>query len=169
MRRTGKTTMLKKIIASQKQRVLIYDINNEEGYDAIPRINFVDIPTFKGVKKIFHSDHLLCLDMFAKYLRNSLLVLEDANVYVTPARLQSLWNILVSCRHMGLDVCFTFHSLARVPPWLFEMTNDLILFKTSENPERVLAKIPDFEKVYKNWEEIKAHPDPHHKRIINLI
>lgn len=168
----GKTTDILKTINAflkqhPKEKVIIYDINREKAYAHFPAIDVDKIPFVKsGVYRIVSSDYEGVLKALSETFRNGLVVLEDANYYLTAARNMTLWQILVSRRHMGMDVILTFHSLARVPPYLYEMLNVICLFKTNENVDRVKSKIPNFDKVEKIKNKINKHPNKYYHEVI---
>lgn len=171
----GKTTqILKQILAFLKQhpkeKVIIYDINREPAYKNFPICELEQLPALKpGIYRIINPDYNKVLAAISETFRNGLVVLEDANYYLTAARNMTLWQILVSRRHMGMDVVLTFHSLARVPPYLYEMLNYIILFKTNENADRVKSKIPNFEMVDRVKNKINKHLNKYYHEIIEMI
>lgn len=171
----GKTTQIMKQIAAflkqhPKEKVIIYDINREKAYKDFPAISLEQIPHVKsGVYRIVEPDYNLVLATFVETFRNGLLILEDANFYLTAARNMTLWKILVSRRHMGMDVVLTFHSLARIPPYLYEMLNYIILFKTNENIDRVQNKIPNFDKVESIKNKINKNPNKYFHQVIEMM
>ena len=170
-RGVGKTTTIIEIAKSNKEKVLILDFNAEVKYSQFPTIGIQDIGTFTGIAKIHVTDFKTFLKYINLFYRNGLLILEDANAYLPTNKdaNKDWWNILVSMRHKGIDCICTYHSVARVPPYLYEMVNDIILFKTSENPERMKNKIPNFDEVFRVWLRLKASNNRYEKKLINIM
>jgi molybdopterin-guanine dinucleotide biosynthesis protein len=170
MKNVGKTTTLLNIARSQKQRVLIFDKNSEMAYNGIEYLKPSEIKNFQGVKKCYHSDVEGFLTWLKKYYRNGLLVLEDATAYVRSRSNRPLNDMLVSCRHYGLDIILVFHSLTAVPSEIYPLTDTIILFKTEQSPEKVLSanKIPQADRILADFKEVNGHESRHYKKIIEL-
>jgi hypothetical protein len=170
MKNVGKTTMLLGMARAQKQRVLIFDKNSEAAYNGVPYLNPKNIKEFQGVKKIYHSDVEGFMVWLKTHYRNGLLLLEDATAYVRNRSSRPLNDMLVSCRHYGLDMIMVFHSLTSVPAEIYPLADTIILFKTEQSPERVLLanKIPQMERILACFKEVNEHPERHYKKIIEL-
>ncbi|MBO0930351.1 hypothetical protein [Fibrella aquatilis] len=172
--RTGKTVHLKRLIetAGQKKGVLIYDINNEAKYQDYPQITLAQLAKWKstGIYRIFSDDDQAVLAAIYKYAYNCMVVFEDATAYIKPNVQDEIRKLLVSRRHRNLDLLFTFHSLNRVPKQLYEMTNLLVLGKTSDGIENggTLQKVPNFELVKAAWQRVQAHESRYHYEVITI-
>lgn len=166
----GKSTQIEKLINRYKEKVLIYDIHGESIYRKFTTIEVNKISKhLKGVAKVINADYDLVLTTLYSDFKNGLIVLEDANFYLNSARNEMLWRMLVQARHRGTDIVLTFHSLARIPPYVYEMMNDLVLFKTSENIDRIKNKIPNFQIIDTEKNLINKHSNNYYFKVLKLM
>lgn len=172
--RTGKTTHVKRLIikAGQNKGVLIYDINNEAAYKEFPVITLEQLKKWKGtgIYRLFSDDDQAVLAAIYDHAYNCMVVFEDATAYIKPNVQPEIKKLLVSRRHRNLDLLFTFHSLNRVPKLLYEMTNYLVMGKTSDGIENggTLQKVPNYELVKAAWLRVQDHADRYHYEIIPI-
>lgn len=76
--------------------------------------------------------------------RDGLLVLDDINDYMTGARGQALIGALCTLRHRGLDLLFSFQSIAKIPPTLWENSTWLRLHHQVDDVTRYRKRIPKY-------------------------
>ncbi|MEZ0610457.1 hypothetical protein ACAW74_18225 [Fibrella sp. WM1] len=166
--RTGKTTHTQKLIeaASKVRGVLIFDVNNEKAYADYPLMTVQQLRKWKstGIYRLFGDDDEAVLSAIYRHAYNCMIVFEDATAYIKPNVQSEIRRLLVSRRHRNLDMLFTFHSLNRVPPLLYEMTNYLVLGKTNDGIENggTLQKVPNFALVKEAWARVQAHASPYY-------
>ena len=162
--RTGKTTLTKAIIEASKKKVLIYDVNNEEAYDDFKRMPLKKIPGWRSGKfKVFTDDPEELIYQIYQNVRNATIIFEDATSYINRDTTKYLRKILVSRRHMNLDIIFSFHSLNQVPPMIYEMSNYISLKKTNDTIQKVkgLNKLPNPDDVLKAFDKVRNSKDPY--------
>ncbi|MEL6558341.1 MAG: ATP-binding protein [Bacteroidota bacterium] len=161
--RTGKTTLTKKLIEASNKKVLIYDVNNEEAYDDYKRMPLKKLRGWKGGKwKVFTDDAEELIYQIYANVRNATIIFEDATSYINRDTAKYLRKILVSRRHMNLDIIFSFHSLNQVPPMIYEMSNYISLKKTNDTIQKVkgLNKLPNPDDVMKAFTKVHKSKDP---------
>ena len=161
--RTGKTTLTKAIIEGSHKKVLIYDVNNEEAYNGFKRMPLDKLPVWRGGKwKVFTDDAEDLIYQIYQNVRNATIIFEDATSYINRETAKYLRKILVSRRHMNLDIIFSFHSLNQVPPMIYEMSNYISLKKTNDTIQKVkgLSKLPNPDDVLKAFEKVRKSKDP---------
>lgn len=162
--KVGKTTYISELVKKYRKKVLIIDINSEKLYKDYPVITPEQIRTHtEGVARIINEDHKTVLSLIDRYFYNGLVVFEDATVYAMKATENPVKNLLVNYRHRNRDYIFTFHSLRRIPPFIFEMANYITLFRTAENVVESKGKIPEFPVVAKAFEAVKKSKDQYCK------
>lgn len=159
----GKSTKIRQIVDRypSDKRVLIVDVNNSPAYQDIPRMEVRHVRHWrKGVYKINNRDKSAMLWEILEYVRNALVVFEDCTKYIKGNVGEEVISFLVDQRMYNLDLLFTFHSVKRIPPQFWEMTNYLVLFKTNENIDtpRNRNVIPNYEAVQQAFERIKNAP-----------
>jgi len=173
---TGKTTQIKKIIKSFRHgKVFILDKFDEKAYKVFPALPRKELIGHlkSGIYRL-HSPHkeeqLQIVDQISeKFQKNGLIILEDASAYIPTMEYKPLTNIFAGRRHMGWDTILTFHSINRIPPFVLEALDVMILFKTNDNAEKHLKdSIPQPQLVVERYKMVEADRDPHRFDIIDL-
>lgn len=169
MPRTGKTVELIKIYEklAEIHAVVLFDFSNESKYKGYPVISSTTIKTAgdqlpKGIYRFASKDVKRSLVFFGEYLRNAVLVFEDATSYV-PANLPDYLVDLVSIRSQrGLDLFFVFHALRMIPPRIATLCNYILIKKTGDSLKKLknLESLPYPEKVINAWKKVQADPNP---------
>lgn len=73
-------------------------------------------------------------------LKNSVIVFEEATVYITGHNIQkNVKDLLVSksSHHNNNVLIFVFHSIRKVPVSLYEMTDLIVLFETNDRADEI--------------------------------
>jgi Cdc6-like AAA superfamily ATPase len=144
----GKTTQAKYILKNTAKKEYIFDVNNEyEGYN---RETNGDFNTF--LSNCFN-------------LTDSNCVFEEATGYLTGRTGALMKKLIINKRHTRNNYIFLFHSIADVPPFIFRLSNFIILLKTGDEREIVKGK---FIKLYKPFLELQSMPK-YSKKIIKTI
>jgi len=121
----GKTTTNKKLIAPVHiDARIIMDINGE--YTGLYKhAKFFDFDEF--TKK-------------AVNMKGAVILIEEATIYLqTQGQNKDITRLLVISRHADNTVIMSFHSLQRVPKYIFELANMIILHKTGDQISDVKA------------------------------
>lgn len=168
---TGKTTYVKQIVASTRQRVLIitpddveYNETDEYGNPLYPlnplrtKEDFV----FDGVCR-----HIWDPDWTPKVIHNfkkGLIIFDDCRTYLPARTDQFIHSLMIRRRQQELDVMVIGHGFSEVPPKFFTFATHYILFRTEDNINIRREVIRCFEKMrHLQWfVNRKAKEDPHY-------
>lgn len=135
----GKTYFTKDFIKKTGKKNLVYDCNGE--YENTPRTT--------------------CLYDFSEFMEraekitDANLVFEDATGELSGKAEKNIKRLIVAKRHKRNNLIFLFHSIEDTPPFLFRMSNYIVLFKTGDLLESVERKAPILKK---SFEKIKNLP-----------
>ncbi|HEX7321062.1 MAG TPA: ATP-binding protein [bacterium] len=160
---TGKTYFIRDLIKLSKQKVLVYDVNREEKYARLPVVNVQKLASFhKGKYRVIQRQPDQVIEYIINDYRNGLLILDDVDRYLSVTSVA--WNdLIIGHRHMGLDLIAVFHSLNRTLPIFYENCTDIILFKTQEQPDKSINKLPKSDDVLRAFYQVESNKDPHYK------
>ena len=140
----GKTTFIRRYIKGR--RSFLFDVNNE--------YKEVSTDTRKIVSRMTdlnHKDFIQrCLDK-----RNTCCVFEDATGFIEGRLSDNFRKALVSKRHTGNTNILVFHSILSVPPRLIQLSDYVVLFKTSDEDYQVERKYPS---LLNHYRQIKNKP-----------
>ena len=166
----GKTTELLRIydVLAKSRAVILYDLSNEPKYRNFPVITSKTIRAQgaaiqPGIYRFSSADDKRSIEFFREYLRNAVLVFEDASSYV-PANLPDYLITLISIRRqLGLDLFFVFHALRMVPPRILTMCNYILIKKTGDSISKLknLDSLPHPALVIAAWKKVQADPNPY--------
>ena len=96
----------------------------------------------------------------SKRLTNGCVVFDDCTKYIDSNVPQDVKDFLVDRRMINLDLFFTTHSLAFLPPFVRRMVNTVTVFKTAENFEKPREvkelKYANYEALFDAWTEVMA-------------
>lgn len=165
---TGKTTLTRQLIAANGRRILVVDPDGIEWHD-LATIESGDINRIKqGKRARIIAPTPEDLSQLVSFSEGSL-VLDDCRYYVKARIEESIRKVFVRRRQRGIDIYAVAHSLNEVPPTFWTFATHLILFKTTDNPDRLKHNLPGYEERIKgNMEAIKSHPSLHYHRVIPL-
>lgn len=140
----GKTTFVKTFIKNKRR--VVFDVNNEYG----------DLPENTDLKasRVTDLNHKafvnLCLTK-----KNTCCVFEDSTGFIEGKLSEGFRKMLISKRHTGNVNILLFHSIASVPPRLMQLSDFIVLFKTSDEDYAVLKKYPS---IYDSYLKVRAMP-----------
>jgi hypothetical protein len=166
-KRTGKTTATLNICRSmwqqQSKPVLIYNIGNQPQYNLFTELQIDDIPRFNKLASSaqypFFQIKVADIDQLARfvitYVRNAVIVLEDATSYAVGNISKPFREMILANRNSGNDLIINLHSLADPAPFLFRTSEYIILRQTSDDPGRLMNKVPAQNKVRAAMLEIR--------------
>ncbi|MGQ9847205.1 MAG: AAA family ATPase [Bacteroidales bacterium] len=156
---SGKTTLITNFLKKYRNEpIIIYDINREIAYRNIRIIDHRNIRKIKkGIYRSICDDPYVFFDTIKQSFYNGVLILDDFDRYQSQIS-DTIKNIIIGHRHKGLDIIIVFHSLARVMPVIYENASDIILFKTTESPDRALYKLPNYEAILQAYYRLLKKP-----------
>lgn len=155
---TGKTTIADKLATASGKRRIVVDT------DAHPFYAHYEVVNIEGLKR-FKGDMCRCEDANEDELftalnthqRNAFIIFEDAAKYLSPNLSKSVISFIVDKRKRNFDICFMFHSLADVPPYLCRNYQRMILFKTQDNLKKELSKFSNWHIIVEKAQKINKH------------
>jgi len=165
---TGKTTFVTKLIDDIGRRVLIVDPDGLE-WQTVASITSDKVSKIKKGKRARiiapTPEDLVQLINFS----DGSLVLDDCRYYIRSRIAEPIRQVLVRRRQRAIDVFAVAHSLNEVPPVFWTFATHLILFKTTDNPERLKHNLPHFEdKIKTHLSRVNENKDHHYFEIVPL-
>lgn len=186
-KRTGKSTYLRNLAIKLSGPVIIVDPNNSPAYSMFPELELDQIKKMKnGIGRYYLTDtDRMFNDLYeVVHYKNKKVkpfhgtwCFDDATKYIDSHPTKQQKALLVDHRMYGLNILFTFHSLAGnmgVPGWLWKMLTHVTLFKTQdnidENPRKYIDSIVNFKDILPAWQSVMKNKDNYyHKTIETLI
>jgi len=179
-RGTGKTDFLKEqAMKTHLPKVLIVDTYDNSRWHTMEthhhpewsRINIPIIPFNKlkywnsGIYRIYSSDFDYMKSEISKYVRNTLLIFEDATKYFGSKLTNADKAILYDTKQQNVDAIYVFHSLRKANPEIVDASDLLTLFKTADKPKRILSKYQD-ESMVELYEHVQAQKSKYYNATI---
>jgi hypothetical protein len=161
----GKSHSVKNVILPKVKNAIVYDVYNYE----YPDLEETEPEEYKsGKMKYVGEDEERMLDSLTNY-RNTCFIMEDATVFLDNSkRSKPFKRVIYGMRHKNVMIVLLFHALNRVPKWLYEQSNVLILLKTGDFVEDVRTKFKD-PRIYNAFLKLKQSKNPHEKVILNTF
>lgn len=138
----GKSPYVKMMI--ENRRALVFDIQNEYGkrtkYAGQIPVNLSD-DTRNERSRFTGTD----VDEFLKVCetkRNTIIVFEEATAFFVGKTEKNMRRFLINRYHTQNISLFIFHSIQSVPPFMFTVSNFVVLFKTLDTEKNIQAKAP---------------------------
>lgn len=144
----GKTTYLKKFIAGKRQ--YIFDVNNEYNLPDDLQIR----PQMRNRDLDINRFLSVC-----KSIKGYNICFEDATGFFRGKQHAALSQLIVGKRHTQNNFIFLFHSINRIPPELMEISNYIILFKTTDNIDLIDRKFknPKLNESFLKLQKMQKH------------
>lgn len=175
---SGKSLVVRKILSQLTGfPSCVYDINNEYSKDAtLRKINraLEDNDVFGANALTNYHENIDYSKMyfekdFDKFqsrvisVKNNICVFEEATIgFSNKGREKNTINVLTRRRHIDSTEMGTgnmnlllFHSLMRVPDYIIELIDNIYLFGTNDNPEKVKKKFEDYNTIYEHYLEVR--------------
>lgn len=127
------------------------------------KINFLMVPEL-GLDP--REDAELFLSII-KY-KNGLVIFDDAGNYLTGALTKEGKGMISLKNQWELDFIVQYHGIPEAPPSMWRYTNNLILFKTSDEPHRKAMSTPHFDLIYDTYKEMQNSPK-HSYKIVKIL
>jgi ABC-type sugar transport system ATPase subunit len=142
-RREGKSTIAKLICKISrkfdKKKFLIFDINNE--YNEFQRSKQFEVKDF--LKQ-------------ASEAKNTIVLFDEATIFVKhSSNSENILNLLVRTAHTGNTIIFCFHAINKVPQFMLELCNYIILLKTLELRQNLIKYESDYPDLIKAFNYLK--------------
>ncbi|MBK0383538.1 hypothetical protein I5M32_11275 [Pedobacter sp. SD-b] len=172
---TGKSTKLAEIAKcyARYSKVLVIDVNGSPAYNFIQEIELKRLRLVKGngIVKLIGVPDEETLEHISKHFTDGLIIFEDCTKYILGNLSKGIKKFLTDHRMLRLDLIFTFHSLKRIPPQMWEMASYVSVGKTVEVFEQGANRnrIPNYENILKAWKKVCAHPSPYHSLTVETF
>ena len=157
----GKTTFVKKLTANKN--LLVYDVNGE--WQDVP---MMDANNPQSRCRVFCETKDF-MKLAQERHRGTFVVFEEATAFFVGAMQKAVRAMCIGKRHPvdkgGRNIVFLFHTIQSVPPFLLDMSDYLILFKTGDDLNAVKKKRA---KLLKPFIELYNAPKFSHRIIKNV-
>lgn len=150
--KTGKTTLTKELLNGfEPSRVHVYDVNNEYAEykrGALPKFSeFLNKLTIKDRRGELTT-------------RKSAIVFEEATIFLRHnTQSEQITELLTTKRHTENFIILNFHSLRKLPVYILDMLDFVVIKKTNDNPNFIKTKFGDFEDLYDAYCEANEFED----------
>jgi guanylate kinase len=169
---TGKTTVANQLFMNNP-RVLAFDVYNYE-YARYPEVQ--DWTNFSGIVKYTGAGFRRMDEKWQHFMSNfykmfnATIIIEDATTFLkgNTDHEEELRAAIIARRHRNLQLVFLFHALKRVPPFIMEQTNYLILKKTGDNEKTVQRRFED-DRITKGFLQVRASQNEYETLPIKLL
>ncbi len=149
----GKTTLTKGILNTFSGEKLIYDVNDE-------------YKEFGGAA-IFPRPFSKFLDL-AVTKKNTCIVFEEASIFFShQGSVEEIKELLVRNRHTKNLIILNFHSINKIPIYVWDQTTYLILGKTNDKPKWVEREYKDTD-LLEAFQYLQNVSDPFEKVTLNI-
>lgn len=137
---TGKTPYVRSLI--EGNQCFVFDVQNEYGqrtkYPGQAPVNLSN--NVMHQRSRYTGDSVLEFLALCKRRVNTVCIFEEATAFFEGKTGELTRRHLISCKHNGNVSAFLFHSINSVPPRIMEMTNYVVLFRTSDETNTVKRK-----------------------------
>lgn len=148
----GKTSYAKNILSTLKRRSFIYDINNEY--------------------KMFYNAPFVPFNEFLANImpvKNSVILIEEASIFLRHNNVkENLINKICRKRHENNFYILNFHSLRKIPIYIFDFCDYLTLFKTNDAPTFVETKYNEFAGIPELFKMVNENENRHFHKTIKI-
>ncbi len=169
-RNSGKTTMGLKVARSSKKPIVILNEGYHPAYKDWLQITIDDIKNINRdcVISVDEDNINEVCDALMKYQKELFIVFEDCANYIPQAVARGgLKRIVINLRKHGFDLLFMYHTLKQVPPFIANMYNALVLFKTVDTfDSNTLNKYPNSKTIAERGSKINANKNDHYSEMI---
>jgi hypothetical protein len=144
---SGKSTFVKEIFidpwtkATGYKSCMVFDVNAEHGFPAPP------------LPEDFVTE--------ANESEGNLIIFEEATIFFSHRSGDSreLRELLVRKRHKRNAIVFVFHSLRKVPAYVWDFVDTLFLKKTNDSPDFVKKKLGDYPGLKEGFDLVRKSED----------
>ena len=175
-RGSGKTFYTKQQIeailkSGVHSRIILFDTFDHESYREYPIVDIKYVTALTaGVCRVLTSEFKFesHLAFIKNYVRNALLIFEDAGKYIIGSVGEQFRNVLLDTKQKNIDVLIQYHGVGDVPPTLYRYADYIVLFKINDNLQAYRSKIPSFPSFEKHYKHVLAHPSPYYNEVFKI-
>ena len=142
----GKTTTVKNKILPKLKKYLVFDLYGDDGYSDLPIAKKNALPPKKariagGTFQSFMA--------YGSKLKDTALIVEDATIFIKgDIHNDDLRASIIGCRHRNILLVFLWHSLGRIPPFILEQSDFIILGNTQDGNFKKYERHPQIEEAH---------------------
>jgi Cdc6-like AAA superfamily ATPase len=164
---SGKSYFLKNKVLPKLNKVLIFDQYGYEYPDAQRLEDFKRATSLPLGHYRFSGDFWELVKNSGK-MPNFSIIVEDATNFLQGAiHDEPLRKMFAARRHYNQQLYFLFHTLSSIPPFLYSMSDFIILFKTKDFKEKVKNRFQD-EELFRAFSQLKISKNEHECRFIKI-
>jgi hypothetical protein len=151
------------------KRIIIFDMNDHGMYKDVPKITLDMLPRWKkevGMYRICSADAELVFEYIDKYVRNSLILFEDAtNFFDNGKTPREIKRVMIDAKQKNNDLVFQFHGFTYAPPLILRTADVYTLFKC-DGPDFRKNELVGYHDLKKTWDSVMANPNPYTKKTV---
>jgi len=174
-RGTGKTEYIKILIAAYRkahpeQKVLIVDTVDHPKYRDVPTIDVELLKRWKkpNMYRIFGSNTVEIFEAISNHLEDCLIIFEDSSKYLGKSLNDDVKKFIYDSKQKRLDIQFLYHGFMSVPPELFRMLDNIVLFKC-DHPSRRKNDLVTYDEVLEVYNRVMKHPSPYYNETVQIF
>lgn len=167
----GKTTFYLNMSKLDRKKIIVVDLFAHPDYTTkFQDISMDEVSRWKsGNVRLYGGEPVAMLTNVFQNCSNCTLVMEDCKRYIDPVVQKPIRQGIIEHRNRNIDIVMMFHTLKDVPPYVCSMHNDIILFKTNENVDRVRQdKFSNWDQLAEAHHRIMNHKSPFYNEVVNL-
>ena len=172
----GKTTQLIKMIDNyQRGMQTIFDPQFERALRKYPEVPLEWIhKQTKGTYRYTGTDVKGFIDQCLlnynfKSDKEGHVCFDDSTPHFEQQTYRPLNDLMYGVRHKHLDITFLFHNLWRVPPYIMDAAQIVVIFKTGEHPSKGdVKRFRHGERILEAFEQVSKHPNKHYFKIVKI-
>jgi hypothetical protein len=172
-RNSGKTYYTRNLIneyraAHPSQKILIADTLDHPKYRDIPTITIDMLQYWKkpNIYRIFGSNPDEILKAIGQHIWNALIIYEDASKYVDLNLKDDVRDYILDSKQKNVDLLFLFHGFTFMPPKMFRIIDNLVIFRC-EGPQSRKNDIVGYQEVLAAWERV-MNEKPYYHETVNI-
>ncbi len=146
---TGKTTLLRSIIESLHQRVLIITPDDAE-WQHLPDNPLATKQDFiySGMQRhIFDPNKKTGTLSKIHLFKKGIIIFDDCRAYLQASTSEEVRMLLIRRRQREVDIFAVGHGFTEVPPVFFTFATDIFLFRTTDEIARRKNCLKDYENI----------------------
>ncbi len=138
---TGKTSVAQKLLSVNNKNYIVVDLQDHPAYRYLPTIEINDIkrrPEFDC--RIITRKPYDAIAEINEHIYNMNIVLEDARRYIRPNMALVAEEFVINHKQHNMDLIIMYHSLKQVPPFLVDLLDKVVVFKTKDKFKAIASK-----------------------------
>lgn len=118
---------------------------------------------WEGYRKIFFKE-IAGENFDFKKIANKSIVFEDATAYLSSNLAGKIKEILIFSKQLGSDIFIVFHSINVIPPFMWYLFNNIVIFNSSK-PRETATNREYFTEILNAWDKCQKSKKYHYEII----